>query len=77
MEVDNYKRRGITPPLTMTEEIIAVQNEQEGIELTLNSTQCAFVALYMYQQWQESQKPPLYTYTPYSEWLQVIIDTDE
>ena len=38
-------------------------------ELVLDTEQCVEVSLYMYEQWQEAMKPPLYTYYDFPTWL--------
>ena len=38
-------------------------------ELVLDTEQCAKIALYMYEQWQEAMKPPLYEYHDFPTWL--------
>lgn len=44
-------------------------------EAELDSQQCAEVALYMYRQWQEAMKPPLFIYKDFPTWLNDILDT--
>lgn len=44
-------------------------NDTELLEVELNTEQCAKVALYMYEQWQEAMKPPLYAYYDFPTWL--------
>ena len=44
-------------------------NDTDLREVELNTEQCAKVALYMYEQWQEAMKPPLYAYYDFPTWL--------
>lgn len=46
-------------------------------EITLNTQQCAEVAYYMYRQWQEAMKPPLFSYVTFDQWLQQLIERKE
>jgi hypothetical protein len=41
----------------------------ETVEYELNTQQCVKVALYMYGQWQEAMKPPLFIYKSFPDWL--------
>jgi hypothetical protein len=47
--------------------------EDEELELTLGTEQCAEIALYMYREWQKAMQPPLYVYVNFDEWLQKLI----
>jgi len=41
-------------------------------DVELGTKECVEVALYMYEQWQEEMKPPLYAYYDFPTWLQRI-----
>ncbi|QOH56224.1 hypothetical protein [Rhodococcus rhodochrous] len=47
---------------------------EETNTVELGSRQCAEVAKYMYEQWQEAMKPPLYIYQDFPTWLDNLID---
>lgn len=46
------------------------------LEYTLDTKQCAQVASFMYTQWQEAMKPPLYVYKDFPTWLNDIISKE-
>jgi hypothetical protein len=48
-------------------------SDDEGLrEVELSTKQCAEIALYMYEQWQEAMKPPLFIYKDYPTWLKQL-----
>lgn len=47
-------------------------NNSGKVEYELDTQQCAEVAYYMYQKWQEAMKPPLFTYYDFPTWLDRI-----
>lgn len=42
------------------------------IELNLDYQQCAEVALYMYQEWQQAMQPPIFIYKNFDQWLEEL-----
>lgn len=47
--------------------------EEETTEITLNTKQCAEIALMVYREWKDAMKPPLYAYTQFEDWLHQIL----
>lgn len=47
--------------------------EKETTEITLNTKQCAEIALMVYREWKDAMKPPLYAYTQFEDWLHQIL----
>lgn len=41
-------------------------------EYQLNTEQCAKIALYMYEKWQEAMKPPLLIFKSFPDWLKQL-----
>lgn len=54
-----------------------IKSEDELESVELNTEQCAKVALYMYEQWQEAMKPPLFIYKQFPDWLVGVITEDD
>ena len=48
---------------------------EETFEYELNTEQCVKVAKYMYEQWQEAMKPPLFAYYDFPTWLSKLEKT--
>jgi hypothetical protein len=44
---------------------------------TLDTKQCASIAMYMYEQWQEAMKPPLFAYYDFPTWLQSLTKEED
>ena len=49
----------------------------EILEATLDTKQCADIALYMYHNWQEEMKPPIYKYIKFEDWLYNLLEEEE
>lgn len=65
---DNEWKLTGTPDDLMKELEVAISSiVDETIEL--NTEECAKVALYMYEKWQEEMKPPLFAYYDFPTWL--------
>lgn len=47
-------------------------NNSGKVEYELDSKQCADIAYYMYQQYQEEMKPPVFAYYTFPAWLDRI-----
>jgi len=43
--------------------------EDESTEVILDGKQCAEIAMYMYRNWQEAMKPPLFAFIQFPDWL--------
>lgn len=41
-------------------------------EYQLNTEQCAKIALYMYEKWQEAMEPPLLIFKSFPDWLKQL-----
>lgn len=61
----------------MSKSLTLTPIEDESLEVELDSKQCAEVALYMYQQWQEAMKPPVYAVYDFPTWLNKCIEYSE
>jgi len=46
-------------------------------EVTIGTKQCVEVSLYMYEQWQEAMKPPLYAYYDFPTWLKKVRENSD
>lgn len=47
------------------------------MEYELNTEQCVKVAKYMYEQWTEAMKPPLFIYKSFPDWLNELEATKD
>ena len=56
-------------------EAVEAKVADEPTTYTLVTEECASVALYMYEQWQEAMKPPLFVYRSFPEWLAHLAPT--
>lgn len=64
--------------MTPTEQVVnPIKSEDELESVELNTEQCAKVALYMYEQWQEAMKPPLFIYKQFPDWLNQLTTNQE
>lgn len=54
-----------------------LQDERrEAVEYTLDTKQCAQVALAMYKEWEKAMEPPLYIFIQFQDWLQALTKED-
>lgn len=44
----------------------------EEVEYTLDTKQCAGVALHMYKEWEKAMQPPLLIYRSFPDWLNML-----
>lgn len=47
------------------------------VEVTIGTKQCVEVSLYMYKQWEEAMKPPLYAYYDFPTWLKKVMENSD
>lgn len=53
------------------------EGERETIEINLNQKQCAEVALYMFQEYQQAMEPPIFAVISFEDWLHRLINQED